>query len=116
VRLARRKFLHAACLLGFVALALPGTALWALGFTTGVRGAEWAGAITLAAGSCFLALDAALIVRQLGTNLDYEEWHRAGRPESWGFRQWSQPRSSDLAVAAIGSALLAWFFLALTLG
>jgi hypothetical protein len=113
VRLVHRRELHAACILGFVALAVPGVAIWGTGFASGQIWLRWIGAIITAAGSCLIAVDVGLIVRQHGTNVDYQEWDRAGRPGDWVYRTWSQPRSVDLLSVTIGSAASSAFFIAL---
>jgi len=73
------------------------------------------GACLMVPASCFLGFDAGMLVRSFGTHLDFYEWDRAGRPDSWEFRGWSQPRGADLVGAAIGALVLSVFFLALML-
>ncbi|WP_282943922.1 hypothetical protein [Cellulomonas endometrii] len=115
-RLAHRKMLQAACLLDFVAMAVPGLVLYVGGMVVEVDGLRWLGAVLVSTGSCFVAFDLALIVRQHGTSLDFHEWDRAGRPGEWRYRQWSQPRTSDLAVAGLLAAASFIFFMLLCLG
>ena len=114
-RLGGRRLLHAACILGFVAFSLPALVLFGIGTGLDLAWSRVVGACFMVPASCFLGFDAGMLLRSFGTHLDFYEWDRAGRPDSWKFREWSQPRGVDLVGAATASFALSAFFLVLML-
>lgn len=116
VRLGQRRLLHAACILGFVAVSLPAFVVFGIGTGFDLAWARVVGACLMVPASCFIGFDAGMLVRSFGTHLDFYEWDRAGRPDTWRFRTWSQPRTADMALALFASAVLSAFFVALMLG
>ncbi len=115
-RLQNSGLAHMSALALFIVLGVPGALIFALGELADIDPVRIAGAMTVAAGALCFGVHVPLFVRSWFTTADRHQWEAAGRPESWTFRQASQPRAYDLATATLLGGGLAWFFLMLALG